>query len=85
MTQGYMSLPGQVLNPSPEWRGQLMLFPSWNYIPQHASGQGQKAGGYLELSASPLPLVSNPTAFDPGGSPSNLMGVREAAKLLRLR
>ncbi|KAJ8387442.1 hypothetical protein AAFF_G00156800 [Aldrovandia affinis] len=82
---GSGSVPCEVLNPSPEWRGQLMLFPSWNYIPQHASGQGQKAEGYLELSASPLPLVPSPTAFDPGGSPSNLMGVREAAKLLRLR
>ncbi|XP_064185130.1 CST complex subunit CTC1 [Anguilla rostrata] len=82
---GSGSVTCEVLNPSPEWLGQLMLFPSWNYIPQHASGQGQEPKGYLEMSASPLSLVPSPKAFDPGGSLSKLMGTGEAAKVLGLR
>ncbi|XP_036403899.1 CST complex subunit CTC1 isoform X2 [Megalops cyprinoides] len=75
----------EILNPSPEWLGQLMLFPSWNYIPQHASRQGQEVEGYLELSATPLPLIPSPTHFDPGGYMHKLVGPREAVRLLHLR
>ncbi|KAJ8281889.1 hypothetical protein COCON_G00044080 [Conger conger] len=82
---GSGSVMCEVLNPSPEWLGQLMLFPSWNYIPQHAPGQSQEPKGYLEISASPLPLVPSPRAFAPGGSLPKLMGTREAAKVLQLR
>ncbi|KAG7464496.1 hypothetical protein MATL_G00166260 [Megalops atlanticus] len=82
---GSGSVHCEILNPSPEWLGQLMLFPSWNYIPQHASRRGQEVEGYLELSVPPLPLIPCPTRFDPGGYMHKLVGPREAARLLHLR
>ncbi|KAG9346431.1 hypothetical protein JZ751_006742 [Albula glossodonta] len=66
-----------ILNPSPEWLGQLMLFPSWNYIPQ-----GQKAEGYLELSASPLPLVPMGPLLDIGGKSFFCFCLREGDSIV---
>ncbi|KAJ8255041.1 hypothetical protein GJAV_G00200290 [Gymnothorax javanicus] len=75
----------ELLCPTPEWLGHLMLFPSWNYIPLHPSGPGQEPKGYLEMRASPLSLVPSPRTFDPGGSLSKLMGTCVAARVLQLR
>ncbi|XP_051737143.1 CST complex subunit CTC1 [Ctenopharyngodon idella] len=62
------------------WLGRLMLFPTWNYIPQNAP-----AAGYLELIDSPVCVTLEAMAFDPGGTLSEVMSVTRAAELLRQR
>ncbi|XP_035377570.1 CST complex subunit CTC1 isoform X2 [Electrophorus electricus] len=73
------------LKSSPHWLGKLMLFPTWSYIPQDAPEPGKKAEGYLELIGSPVCVTPEPTAFDPGWTPSEVIGVKKAARLLRQR
>ncbi|KAF4078374.1 hypothetical protein AMELA_G00198540 [Ameiurus melas] len=63
----------EVLSSSPLWLGRLMLFPTWNYI----------SDGCLELIDSPVCVTPDLTAFDPGGSMSDVIGVKQAARLLR--
>ncbi|XP_067301406.1 CST complex subunit CTC1 isoform X2 [Pseudorasbora parva] len=62
------------------WLGRLMLFPTWNYIPQNAP-----AAGYLELTETPVCVTLEAMAFDPGGTLSEVMSVTRAADLLRQR
>uniref|UniRef100_A0A4W4EPI7 CST complex subunit CTC1 n=1 Tax=Electrophorus electricus TaxID=8005 RepID=A0A4W4EPI7_ELEEL len=73
----------ETLKSSPHWLGKLMLFPTWSYIPQDAPEPGKKAEGYLELIGSPVCVTPEPTAFDPGWTPSEVIGVKKAARLLR--
>ncbi|XP_069502547.1 CST complex subunit CTC1 [Ambystoma mexicanum] len=47
----------ELLEFSPEWLGQLLLFPSWAYIP--SQGTYAENGGYLEIYAVPVPVSSN--------------------------
>ncbi|XP_077081262.1 CST complex subunit CTC1 [Siphateles boraxobius] len=62
------------------WLGRLMLFPTWNYIPQNAPD-----AGYLELIDSPVCVTLEAMAFDPGGTLSEAMSVTRAAELLTQR
>lgn len=73
----------EVLSSSPLWLGRLMLFPTWNYISYNAPGPGQQSEGCLELIDSPVCVTPDLTAFDPGGSLSDVIGVKKAARLLR--
>ncbi|XP_076842186.1 CST complex subunit CTC1 [Brachyhypopomus gauderio] len=75
----------EILKSSPLWLGTLMLFPTWNYIPQDAPGPGKKAEGFLELIGSPICVTPEPTVFDSGGTLGEVTGVKKMAKLLRQR
>ncbi|XDV46698.1 hypothetical protein PO909_014537, partial [Leuciscus waleckii] len=74
------SVSCMMLTSSCLWLGRLMLFPTWNYIPQNAPD-----AGYLELIDSPVCLTLEAMAFDPGGTLSEVMSVTRAAELLRQR
>ncbi|XP_056588317.1 CST complex subunit CTC1 isoform X1 [Triplophysa dalaica] len=65
---------------SPLWLGRLMLFPTWNYIPQNAPAGG---GGYLELIDPPVCVTPEAMTFDPGGSLTEAMSVKRVAELLK--
>ncbi|MBN3271527.1 CTC1 protein, partial [Polyodon spathula] len=56
----------ELVKPDLDWLGKLLLFPSWNYIPQSAVRPGQEAGGYLEISEAPVPLYTAPAPPTPG-------------------
>ncbi|XP_051947393.1 CST complex subunit CTC1 [Xyrauchen texanus] len=79
------SVPCEMLKSSPLWLGRLMLFPTWNYIPQNAPLRGENTAGYLELIGSPVCVTPEPMTFDPGGSLSEVMSVKRAAELLKQR
>lgn len=72
------SVPCMMLKSSCLWLGRLMLFPTWNYIPQNAPG----AAGYLELVDPPVCVTLEAMTFDPGGALTEVMSVRHAAELL---
>lgn len=72
------SVPCMMLKSSCLWLGRLMLFPTWNYIPQNAPG----AAGYLELVDPPVCVTLEAMTFDPGGALTEVMSVRRAAELL---
>ncbi|XP_062372571.1 CST complex subunit CTC1 [Sardina pilchardus] len=73
----------ELLYPDPLWINQPMLFPSWNYIPRNTPGKVGQDTGYLELIASPIHLKPDAVTFDPGGSLSESLGVKEAARRMR--
>ncbi|KAL0970732.1 hypothetical protein UPYG_G00246490 [Umbra pygmaea] len=81
------SLHAELLSPSPLWLGLPLLFPFWNYIPQHALGQDQDNQGYLELIGCPLPLTSDSEmTFNPADvNVSKAVGVKEAMRLMEHR
>ncbi|XP_057175330.1 CST complex subunit CTC1 isoform X3 [Triplophysa rosa] len=71
----------RLVKSSPLWLGRLMLFPTWNYIPQNAPA----GGGYLELIDPPVCVTPEAMTFDPGGSLTEAMSVKRAAELLKQR
>ncbi|XP_030630813.1 CST complex subunit CTC1 [Chanos chanos] len=75
----------EIINPSPDWVGELFLFPTWNFIPQNAPERGVGVGGNLELVGSPVCIFPDQTTFDPGGPLNEFSGVRETARLLQLK
>lgn len=70
-----------MLESSPLWLGRLMLFPTWNYIPQNAPA----GGGYLELIQPPVCVTPEVMTFDPGGTLTEAVDVKRAAELLSQR
>ena len=72
----------QCVSPSPQWLGQPVFLPHWNYIPHNAPHMG-----LVELIGSPVLLSPcQGLAVHPGGAElSRADGVKEAAARLLTR
>ncbi|TRY60733.1 hypothetical protein DNTS_007806 [Danionella cerebrum] len=75
------SIPCMMLQASNILLGQLMFFPSWNYITHDAPGEI----GFLELREAPVSLSMVFMVFEPGGSLSENFSVSRMVELLRDR
>ncbi|KAK2899275.1 CST complex subunit CTC1 isoform X1 [Channa argus] len=88
LTDSSGSVRCEILSPSHLWLNCAVFLPHWNYIPHNALGQDEPKG-WVEVIGSPVLLspgsVQELSTFGEGGVQIRVVGVREAAGLLKHR